>query len=132
MKEHGILATAIDRFHEAKGGGSWELKGLDKLARTGGYVHDQEDLDVKEPKDNENDTGPSDTTLTPLVMLKMLYENSVRKGLIKHKGHGRDVEMKVGKGDDQDLCELRQRASQLSLSGGNEAKAKPDDSMNLS
>lgn len=123
---------AIDRFHEAKGGGVWELKGLDKLARTGGYVHDQEDLDVKEPENNDNDTGPSDTTLTPLVMLKMLYENSVRKDLIKPKEQAGDVENKDGKADDQDLCELRQRVSQVTLGEGTEAKAKPDDSMDLS
>ncbi|KAJ4391440.1 hypothetical protein N0V93_005057 [Gnomoniopsis smithogilvyi] len=43
VEEHGILAQAIDRFHEAKGGGSWELKGLDKLARADGYVHEEED-----------------------------------------------------------------------------------------
>lgn len=101
--EHGVLAKAIDSFHEAKGGGSWELKGLDKLARAGGYVHDQEDLDVKEAKDIGNSTGPSDTTLTTLVMLKMLYENSVSKGLIKGKEKGGDIEMKDAAVNDQDL-----------------------------
>lgn len=132
--EHGILAKAIDRFHEARGGGGWELKGLDKLARAGGFVYDQESSDVKEPKDIENGTGLSDTTLTPIVMLKMLYENSVNKGLIKRKEEDGDVEIKDAAADDQHLCKLRQRGSQVDLKEGVEEvfEAIPDDSVNLS
>lgn len=131
--EHGVLAKAIDNFHEAKGGAGWELMGLDKLARAGGYVHDQEDLDATETKDIENSTGPSDTTLTTLVMLKMLYENSVSKGLIERKEKGGDIEMKGAAADDQDLCELRQRVSRVKLKEGTDGfETTRDDAMDLS
>lgn len=113
--EHEILAHAIDRFHEAKGGGIWELRGLDQLARADGFVHDKEELEAGGTANAPTGDGPPDTTLTTLVMLKMLVEKSQKQGLMERKDEKAEGEEQD---EDRQMHETRGRLAHMSLDEG--------------
>lgn len=75
---------------------------------------------MRGPEDIANGTGPCDTTLTPIVMLKLMFLNTAIQNLNKRKEKGGDVEMNDAAPDDQEVSELRQRLSEVDLDEGTE------------
>lgn len=59
--------------------------------------------------------GPSDTTLTTVVLLKMLIENSQKQGLMEQQDGDGDIEMEDWDSEDSEVREMRQRISQANL-----------------
>lgn len=72
---------------------------------------------MKNHADIDSGDDPSDTTLTPLVLLNMLYENSQKQGQLERKDADGDIKMKDEEDDETDeaeeseVREIRERLS---------------------